>query len=190
MLTIQDLPKEIKFRVFPDSQSASWWKSNIHLALPEWLINTVHVILIVVLILYGSSCESAELALGQAKQTQSDQGGKPAHKEVGEASWYGSDFQGNETANGERFDQKDLTAAHPSLPMGSKAKVTNLENGKKVDVKINDRGPYSGGRVIDLSKAAAKKLDMKQDGTSQVKIETQSPQKKTPTKRAKSKRHP
>ncbi|SJM95076.1 Rare lipoprotein A (fragment) [Crenothrix polyspora] len=71
-----------------------------------------------------------------------------------------------------------MTAAHPSLPMGSKTKVTNLENGKKVVVKINDRGVYTGDRVINLSKAAAKKLDMKQDGTGQVKIETPSPQKK------------
>jgi len=115
--------------------------------------------------------------------TNKDSGGqgssatKPMHKEVGEASWYGPGFQGQETANGETFDQKDMTAAHPSLPMGTKAKVTNLENNKKVEVRINDRGPYAEGRVIDLSRAAAKKLDMKEDGTADVKIETKKTKK-------------
>jgi rare lipoprotein A (peptidoglycan hydrolase) len=102
------------------------------------------------------------------------------HKEVGEASWYGPGFQGNETANGETFDQKKMTAAHPSLPMGTRATVTNLENNKKVEVRINDRGPYVGDRAIDLSRAAAKKLDMEEDGTTQVKIETK-PRPKTDT---------
>ncbi len=74
-----------------------------------------------------------------------------------------------------------MTAAHPTLPMGTKAKVTNLENGKKVDVRINDREPYVGDRVIDLSGAAAKKIDMKEDGTTQVKIETKSNKKKVST---------
>jgi rare lipoprotein A len=104
--------------------------------------------------------------------TSKDSGDQGKHKQVGEASWYGPGFQGQETANGETFDQKDLTAAHPSLPMGTTAKVTNLENGKKVEVRINDRGPFTKGRAIDLSSAAAKKLDMKKDGTTQVKIET------------------
>jgi rare lipoprotein A (peptidoglycan hydrolase) len=120
------------------------------------------------------SHEESELTQQQKGNTTS----KSTHKEIGEASWYGPGFQGKETASGEAFDQKDLTAAHPSLPMGATAKVTNLENGKKVDVRINDRGPYSGGRVIDLSNAAAKKLDMKEDGSTQVKIETKSTPKK------------
>lgn len=97
---------------------------------------------------------------------------KPVHKEVGEASWYGPGFKGQETANGETFDPTKMTAAHPSLPMGTKAVVTNLDNGKKVEVRINDRGPYANDRVIDLSRAAAKKLDMVDDGATQVKIET------------------
>ncbi|MGA8056209.1 MAG: septal ring lytic transglycosylase RlpA family protein [Burkholderiales bacterium] len=96
---------------------------------------------------------------------------KPSRTEVGEASWYGPGFQGNETANGEIFDQTKMTAAHPTLPMGTKVEVTNLENGKKVEVRINDRGPYVGDRAIDLSRAAARKLDMEEDGTTQVKIE-------------------
>lgn len=92
--------------------------------------------------------------------------------EVGEASWYGPGFQGKETANGDIFDQTKMTAAHPSLPMGTKATVTNLENDKTVEVRINDRGPFAKDRVIDVSKAAAKRLDMQEDGTAQVKIET------------------
>ena len=112
---------------------------------------------------------------------------KPVHKEVGEASWYGPGFQGKETASGETFDQKDMTAAHPTLPMGTKAKVTNLETGKKVEVRINDRGPYADNRVIDLSSAAANKLDMKEDGTTQVKIETKSITRKKGTARQSSK---
>jgi len=67
-----------------------------------------------------------------------------------------------------------MTAAHPSLPMGTQAEVTNLENGKKVQVKINDRGPYVGDRAIDFSRAAAKKRDMDEDGTTEVKIEAKS----------------
>lgn len=94
------------------------------------------------------------------------------HKEVGKVSWCGPGLQGHETSNGEKFDQNALTAAHPSLPMGTKAEVTNLENGKTVEVTINDRGPDVKGRVIDLSKGAAKKLDMKKTGSAQVKIET------------------
>lgn len=123
------------------------------------------VVLISALMLYG--CTSGN----SVESGQSTASTKPSHKEVGEASWYGPGLQGNKTTNGETFDQKKMTAAHPSLPMGTKAKVTNLENGKKVEVKINDRGPYVGDRAIDLSRAAAKKLDMEEDGTTQVKIE-------------------
>lgn len=125
------------------------------------------VILLGALALPGCTSEhSAEPGKGSAASTPS------RHKEVGEASWYGPGFQGNETASGETFDQKKMTAAHPSLPMGTQATVTNLENNKKVEVRINDRGPYVGDRAIDLSRAAAKKLDMEEDGTTQVKIET------------------
>jgi rare lipoprotein A len=130
--------------------------------------------LIVVGLVVFSGCtfkDTSEHSTKQSEKMQSSAINKPVNKEVGEASWYGSGFQGQETANGETFDQKELTAAHPSLPMDTKAKVTNLENGKKVEVRINDRGPFTGNRVIDLSKAAAKKLDMQEDGTTQVKIE-------------------
>jgi rare lipoprotein A len=90
---------------------------------------------------------------------------------VGKASYYASRFHGRTTANGETFDTKDFTAAHRSLPFGTIVRVTNLNNGKMVFVKINDRGPYIKNRIIDLSKAAAKKLDLVDNGIGRVKIE-------------------
>ena len=93
------------------------------------------------------------------------------YRETGQASWYGPGFDGKKTASGDRFDQNDLTAAHPKLPLGSEAKVTNLQNGRSVTVEINDRGPYSKGRDIDLSKAAAAKIDAIDGGTAPVRIE-------------------
>src|SRR5262245_18636559 len=85
--------------------------------------------------------------------------------QTGIASWYGPGFHGRRTANGEVYDQHDLTAAHPSLPLGTRVMVTNLTNGRAVDVRVNDRGPYVGGRVIDLSYAAARAVDMVGPGT-------------------------
>ena len=78
----------------------------------------------------------------------------------GGASWYGPGFHGRRTANGERFDMHALTAAHPTLPFGTKVRVRSLVNGREVEVRITDRGPYSRGRIIDLSRAAAVALDM------------------------------
>lgn len=98
-----------------------------------------------------------------------------AYTQRGSASWYGAEFQGKKTASGERFDADDMTAAHRKLPLGTKVEVTNLDNGKTVEVEINDRGPYAKGRIIDLSKAAAKKLGMTQDGTAPVEIEVTEP---------------
>jgi rare lipoprotein A len=74
------------------------------------------------------------------------------------ASWYGPGFQGRRTANGERFNTHELTAAHRSLPFGTRVRVTNKTNGRSVVVRINDRGPYAGGRVIDLSNASAQAI--------------------------------
>jgi rare lipoprotein A len=96
---------------------------------------------------------------------------EPVYEEVGKASWYGPWHQGKKTASGEKFDQNKLTAAHPTLPLGTEAVVTNLENGKQVEVTINDRGPYVKNRSIDLSTKAAKKLGFKDKGVATVKIE-------------------
>jgi len=89
----------------------------------------------------------------------------------GSASWYGGKFHGRKTANGERYNQNALTAAHKSLPFGTKVRVTNESNGKSVVVRINDRGPYVGKRVIDLSRAAANAVGMVQRGVARVKVE-------------------
>ncbi|MYL23179.1 septal ring lytic transglycosylase RlpA family protein [Vreelandella massiliensis] len=86
----------------------------------------------------------------------------------GKASFYSDRFQGATTASGEPFDQKALTAAHPSLPFGTKVLVTRPDTGKKVEVIINDRGPYVEGRIIDLSKRAARELDMLKRGVAPV----------------------
>lgn len=91
--------------------------------------------------------------------------------ETGIASWYGSEFQGKKTANGERFDMNELTAAHRTLQMPSLARVTNLGNGRSVIVRINDRGPYKRGRVMDVSAKAADLLGFKNVGTAKVRIE-------------------
>lgn len=94
-----------------------------------------------------------------------------AYKKVGRASWYGEAFNGRLTANGEVYDMHNLTAAHPTMPLPSYARVTNLENGSSLIVRVNDRGPFIAGRIIDLSKQAATMLDYKDDGLADVKIE-------------------
>jgi rare lipoprotein A len=89
----------------------------------------------------------------------------------GTASFYAGQFHGRKTANGETFNMDQLTAAHPSLPFGTWVRVTNLSNGKDVVVRINDRGPFVKGRIIDLSASAAKKIGIMQTGVVQVKLE-------------------
>jgi rare lipoprotein A len=89
----------------------------------------------------------------------------------GSASWYGGQFHGRKTANGERFNMHDLTAAHRSLPFGTKVRVTNQKNGKSVVVRINDRGPFVGKRVIDLSRGAAQAVSMVSSGVAPVKLQ-------------------
>ncbi len=96
--------------------------------------------------------------------------------QTGTASWYGPNFHGKKTANGETFDMYEMTAAHRTLQMPSIARVTNLENGRSVVVRINDRGPYSKGRVLDLSKKAAQELGFIGNGTTQVKIQVLGPE--------------
>lgn len=106
---------------------------------------------------------------------QQGEKGEAIVEQVGEASFYGPGFHGKKTATGEKFDQNQKTAAHPTLPLGTEATVTNLDTGASVDVKINDRGPYVKGRDIDVSKAAAKELGMTKDGVAPVKIEAKVP---------------
>lgn len=89
----------------------------------------------------------------------------------GVASWYGPSFQGRRTASGERYDMDKLTAAHRTLPFGAYVRVTNLNNDKSVVVKINDRGPYAKNRLIDLSREAARRLDIVASGTARVHLE-------------------
>ena len=93
-----------------------------------------------------------------------------AHQ-LGVASWYGPRFHGKRAASGETYDQHELTAAHRKLPFGTQVKVTNLNNGKSVVVRINDRGPYVKGRILDLSHAAAQALEMLKHGITRISLE-------------------
>jgi rare lipoprotein A len=95
----------------------------------------------------------------------------PSYRAEGMASWYGDDFHGRLTANGEVFDMASLTAAHPTLPIPSYARVTNLSNGKSLIVRVNDRGPYHGNRLIDVSNKAAELLEFKGNGVARVRVE-------------------
>ena len=90
--------------------------------------------------------------------------------EQGVASWYGPDFHGERTATGETYDMNAMTGAHPTLPLPAWVRVTNLENGRSVVVRLNDRGPFSKNRIIDLSRAAAEQLDMIRAGTAKVEV--------------------
>ncbi|WP_293264567.1 septal ring lytic transglycosylase RlpA family protein [Neptunomonas sp.] len=97
------------------------------------------------------------------------------YKERGGASWYGNKFHGHLTSNGETYDMYKMTAAHKSLPIPTYVKVTNLKNGRQVIVRVNDRGPFHKGRIIDLSYAAASKLGMLRSGTAAVEVEAINP---------------
>ncbi|MFZ4762251.1 MAG: septal ring lytic transglycosylase RlpA family protein [Alphaproteobacteria bacterium] len=92
------------------------------------------------------------------------------YEETGLASWYGPGFHGGKTANGERFNKQDVTAAHPTLPLPSMVRITNLDNGRVLDVKVNDRGPFHSNRILDVSKQAAILLGFEKAGTAKVRI--------------------
>ncbi len=94
-----------------------------------------------------------------------------SYVEEGVASWYGPDFHGKRTANGERFDMNDLTAAHPTLPLPSIVNVTNLDNGRSLKLRINDRGPFKSKRIIDISRQGAQLLGFKEQGTARVRVQ-------------------
>ncbi len=114
-----------------------------------------------------SSCANKPHAQAHKPSTVEE----PSGHQEGLASWYGPGFRGKKTANGERFNPKHLTAAHRTLPFGTKVRVVNLANDKDVIVRINDRGPFIRGRVIDLSKRAAQLIAMMGSGTARVRIE-------------------
>lgn len=95
----------------------------------------------------------------------------PEYDEIGIASWYGPGFHGNTTANGEVFDQNALTAAHPTLPMPVLVRVTNLENGRSLQLRVNDRGPFVDGRIIDVSRFAAERLGFRHQGLAWVRVQ-------------------
>jgi rare lipoprotein A len=97
---------------------------------------------------------------------------KEIYRETGTAAWYGKDLHGKKTASGEVFDMNGLSAAHRTLPLGTVINVTNLDNSKSIQVKINDRGPFIKSRILDLSYGAAKALGFVAQGTARVKIET------------------
>jgi rare lipoprotein A len=135
----------------------------------------------------GAGAASRSSSLEAAKVTQPpviETGGHKTRKtnspnskayQVGTASWYGQQFEGRQTASGEPFEMRDFTAAHPSLPLGSFVKVTNLRNGKVVVVRINDRGPFVDDRIIDVSYNAARALGFKERGVQRVRLDLYQP---------------
>lgn len=118
----------------------------------------------------GSSSISARKGFvrNPAKHYASSEKAEVGMKISGQASYYGPGFDGKKTASGEIFDQDDMTCAHKSLPFGTKLKVVRVDNGKSVVVRVNDRGPYVDGRILDLSAAAGKKLGLDKVGHAEV----------------------
>ena len=135
------------------------------------------------LLLFAAACSSSRQAPGSAgsgtgtSKPYSINGVRyvpafdPDYDQVGTASWYGRRFHGRRTASGQRYDMNAMTAAHTTLPMGSKVKVTNFGNRRKVMLTINDRGPFVEGRIIDVSHRAAKRLDFLRTGVVDVALE-------------------
>ncbi len=125
--------------------------------------------LLIATVLWLGGCASrAPSAPGLGVPDAATDGGHEIQR--GTASWYGERFHGRRTASGEAFDMHGLTAAHKTLPFGTRVRVRNLDNGREVVVRINDRGPFTRGRVIDLSRAAAAAIGMIQSGTARVAV--------------------
>ena len=177
----------MQYQHIPSHRSGSASKSG-----PFWafLLRFVHSgfwLVLMVLVLAGCSLHGGGEQTSPTPQSgKAPRGSKPytimgktyypiqdAHNfaETGIASWYGSDFHGKKTANGERYDMYGMTAAHKLLPFGTNVRVTNLENGKSIVVRINDRGPFVNDRVIDLTKTGAEKISMIAKGTARVRLE-------------------
>jgi rare lipoprotein A len=119
----------------------------------------------------NSSEASSTPNISREKPENRKQATKKTPYQVGTASWYGEDFEGKPTASGENYDMFDLTAAHPTLPLGTYVRVTNLHNGRAVVVKVNDRGPIVPGRIIDLSYGAARVLKFEHRGLQRVRLD-------------------
>src|SRR3954471_12533101 len=116
-------------------------------------------------------CLAANLMAGPATPGSSSSGSTPKPYQIGRASWYGKQFHGRSTASGEPYDMFQFPAAHRQLPLGTWVRVTNLRNGRSITVRVNDRGPYVGNRVIDLSYGAAQMLELRARGTEKVRID-------------------
>src|SRR3954468_6895204 len=101
----------------------------------------------------------------------SSSGSTPKPYQIGRASWYGKQFHGRSSASGEPYDMFQFTAAHRQLPLGTWVRVTNLRNGRSITVRVNDRGPYVGNRIIDLSYGAAQMLELRARGTEKVRLD-------------------
>jgi rare lipoprotein A len=123
-----------------------------------------------------SSAQAAPAAVGKVGRPYQVNGRwyapahQPDYEEVGQASWYGGAHQGKPTAMGEPFDKREISAAHKTLPLPSLVEVVNLENGRRLTVRVNDRGPFAHGRIIDLSEAAAEQLGFKTQGVARVRV--------------------
>ena len=122
-----------------------------------------------------NNSEASSAQTSQIPKSEPSKQTKTRPYQVGTASWYGEFFDGKMTASGEDYDMYDLTAAHPTLPLGSYVKVTNLRNGRAVVVKVNDRGPIVQGRIIDLSYGAAQVLNFQQRGLQKVRLDIVKP---------------
>jgi rare lipoprotein A len=124
----------------------------------------------------GAGCVSTAGGLGgvQFDDERGRERDRDREAEVGKASFYAHRFHGRSTASGETYDESKMTAAHRTLPFGTRVRVTNLENGKAVTLRVNDRGPHRKGRVIDVSYKAAKRLGFVRDGIARVKVEVAS----------------
>ncbi len=140
------------------------------MATRPWTLTTCLLLLV---LLPAAGCSVRRPASPDSRHGTADQGKTTpkGDKQQGIASWYGGKFHGRTTASGERYDMNTLTAAHRELPFGTRVRVTNLDNGRQVVVRITDRGPFVKGRIIDLSRAAAKQIDMVQAGVARVRLE-------------------
>ena len=124
-----------------------------------------------ILALCGCAVSRPPAALGTGGGRPSAERPGPPGTEVGLASWYGEFHHGQPTASGEVFDMAGLTAAHRTLPLGTRVRVVNVDNGRSVQVRINDRGPYVAGRILDLSQGAARALGMVERGVAWVRVD-------------------